>query len=58
MQVWGIACATVVQIVFAAGAAGWVLLRREEVMGKQGRGEGMAMGVGGGGGKGEGKKEL
>lgn len=58
VQVWGIACATVVQIVFAAGAAGWVLLRREEVMGKQGRGEGMAMGVGGGGGKGEGKKEL
>lgn len=50
-------------MVFAAGAAGWVLLMRgrEEgvVMGKQGRGkeeEGVAMGGGGGGG--EGKKEI
>ncbi|KAI4104094.1 MAG: hypothetical protein LQ339_003947 [Xanthoria mediterranea] len=59
VQVWGIACATVVQMVFAAGAAGWVLLMRgrEEgvVMGKQGkrREEGVTMGGGG-----EGKKEI
>ena len=60
VQVWGIACATVVQMVFAAGAAGWVLLMRgrEEGVGKQGRRreeEGVAMGGGGGG---EGKKEI
>ncbi|CAL8582483.1 GET complex subunit get1 [Xanthoria parietina] len=60
VQVWGIACATVVQMVFAAGAAAWVLLmrgREEGVgMGKQGRRkeeEGVAMGGGG-----EGKKEI
>ncbi|KAL9022856.1 MAG: hypothetical protein Q9180_008533 [Flavoplaca navasiana] len=67
VQVWGIACATVVQIVFAAAAAAWVLLsRREEMAGRKGRREGMGKGrtegvgmnVGGGGGKGEGKKEL
>ena len=59
VQVWGIACATVVQIVFAAGAAAWVLLsRRKEMAGQKGRREGMGMGAGGGGGKGEGKKEL
>ncbi len=59
VQVWGIACATVVQIVFAAGAAAWVLLsRRKGMTGQKGRREGMGMGVGGGGGKGEGKKEL
>ena len=59
VQVWGIACATVVQMVFTAGAAGWVLLMRgrEEGVGKQGRREeeGVAMGGGGGG---EGKKEI
>ena len=34
VQMWGIACATVVQMVFAAVAAAWVLLRREK--GRQG----------------------
>lgn len=58
IQVWGIACGTVVQLVGAAGAAGWILVqkRREEQMrgGEKGKVE---MGVGGRG-KGEGKKEL
>ncbi len=34
VQMWGIACATVVQMVFAAVAAAWILLRREK--GRQG----------------------
>ncbi len=61
VQVWGIACATVVQIVFEAGAAAWVLLsRRGDMVGQKGRREGVGMGAegGDGGGKGEGKKEL
>ncbi|KAL8733362.1 MAG: hypothetical protein Q9166_002186 [cf. Caloplaca sp. 2 TL-2023] len=62
VQIWGIACATVVQMVFAAGAAGWVLVNRERVEGK-GRGKeglGVKMGaeVEGRKVKGQGKKEL
>lgn len=57
VQVWGIACATVVQLVGEAVVAGWVLVReRREGEGK-GR-EGAKMGVKAGGGGGEGKKEL
>lgn len=59
VQVWGVACGTVVHVVFAAAAAGWVLLSKREMTGTGKREEGMGMGMGGGTGlKGEGKKEL
>ena len=53
IQMWGIACATVVQLIGAAVVAGLVLVRQEE----QGR-QKTKMGAGDGGGKREGKKEL
>ncbi|KAL8985777.1 MAG: hypothetical protein Q9177_004343 [Variospora cf. flavescens] len=34
IQIWGIACATVVQMVGAAVAAGWILVREKKVTGK------------------------
>ena len=55
IQIWGIACATVVQLVGAAVVAGLVLVEKQQ------QGElkmKMKMDVGSGGGKGEGKKEL
>lgn len=52
IQIWGIACATIVQLVGAAVVAGLVLVREQQ----QGR-QKMKMGVGGRGGQGEGKKE-
>ncbi|KAL8673039.1 MAG: hypothetical protein Q9168_002531 [Polycauliona sp. 1 TL-2023] len=61
VQVWGVACGTVVHIVFAAAAAGWVLLSNGEMTGTEKKAEGMGMGMGmgmGTGPKGEGKKEL
>jgi hypothetical protein len=57
VQVWGIACATVVQLVGEAVVAGWVLVqKRREGEGKER--EGMKMGAKAGGGEREGKKEL
>ena len=53
IQIWGIACATIVQLIGAAVVAGLVLVRQQE----QGR-QKMKMGVGDRGEKGEGKKEL
>lgn len=53
IQMWGIACATIVQLVGAAVVAGMVLVGQQQ----QGR-QKMKMGAGAGGGKGEGKKEL
>ena len=53
IQIWGIACATIVQLIGAAVVAGLVLMRQQE----QGR-QKMKMGVGGRGEKAEGKKEL
>ena len=53
IQIWGIACATIVQLVGAAVVAGLVLVR-EQQQGKQK----VKMSAGAGGGKGEGKKEL
>lgn len=53
IQIWGIACATIVQLVGAAVVAGLVLLREQQ----QGR-QKMKMGVGARGGQSEGKKEL
>ena len=53
IQIWGIACATIVQLVGAAVVAGMVLVGQQQ----QGR-QKMKMGAGFGGGKGEGKKEL
>ena len=53
IQIWGIACATIVQLVGAAVVAGLVLVREQQ----QGR-QKIKMGVGGKGGQGEGKKEL
>ena len=53
IQIWGIACATIVQLVGAAVVAGLLLVREQE----QGR-QPMKMGAGAGSGKGEGKKEL
>ncbi|KAI4172226.1 MAG: hypothetical protein LQ343_003661 [Gyalolechia ehrenbergii] len=53
IQVWGIACGTVMHLVGAAGAAGWFLAQKrteQEGRGKQKVGMGM--------GKAEGKKEL
>ena len=49
IQIWGIACATIVQLVGAAVVAGLVLIREQQ----QGRQK-----IGARGGKGEGKKEL
>lgn len=56
VQVWGIACATVVVMVGKAGASGWLLLNSR----RGGRREGVKMGGDSGGGKGmgEGRKEL
>ncbi len=53
IQIWGIACATIVQLVGAAVVAGLVLIR-EQQQGKQK----VKMSAGARGGKGEGKKEL
>ena len=53
IQIWGIACATIVQLVGAAVVAALVLVREQQ----QGR-QNMKMGAGARGGKGEGKKEL
>lgn len=53
IQMWGIACATIVQLVGAAVVAGLVLVRQQQ----QGT-QKMKMGAGAMGGKGEGKKEL
>lgn len=53
IQIWGIACATIVQLVGAAVVAGLVLVREQQ----QGRQE-VKMGAGASRGKGEGKKEL
>ncbi|KAI4195507.1 MAG: hypothetical protein LQ350_007174 [Teloschistes chrysophthalmus] len=60
IQIWGSACATVVQMVGAAAVSGWVLLQEHRGEGR-GRGERVAMGAEGrtgGGGGGEEKKEL
>ena len=51
IQIWGIACATIVQLVGAAVVAGLVLVREQQ----QGR---QKMEMGARGGKVEGKKEL
>lgn len=61
IQIWGTACATVVQMVGAAAVSGWVLLQEQGGKGR-GRGEKVAMGAEGrtgegGEGRGE-KKEL
>ena len=53
VQMWGIACATIVQLVGAAVVAGLVLVKEQQQGGKK-----VKMDVGAGGGKGEGKKEL
>lgn len=53
IQIWGIACATIVQLVGAAVVAGMVLVREQQ----QGR-QKMKMGSEVTGGQGEGKKEL
>lgn len=53
IQIWGIACATIVQLVGAAVVAGLLLVKVQDP-GKQP----MKMGAGAGSGKGEGKKEL
>lgn len=50
IQIWGIACATIVQLIGAAVVAGLVLVREQQ----QGR-QKMKMGASG---KGEGMKEL
>ncbi|KAK4696780.1 tail-anchored protein insertion receptor, partial [Lecanoromycetidae sp. Uapishka_2] len=56
IQIWGIACATVVQLVGAAMVAGIVLMRERQQGGD--RQEKMAMGAGDSGGKQKQKKEL
>ena len=48
IQIWGIACASVVEIVSAALMASWALVMRKEAAGK-GKGEPMKMSSGGGG---------
>ena len=53
IQIWGIACATIVQLVGAAVVVGLVL-----VEGQRQEGQKMKVGAGGRGGNGEGKKEL
>ncbi|MCJ1225451.1 GET complex subunit get1 [Toensbergia leucococca] len=55
IQIWGIACATVVQLVGAAVVAGWVLVRERRAVG---RGMGRERVVMGGRGNGPEKKEL
>lgn len=57
VQMWGIACATVVQLVGAAVVAGYVLMG-ERQQGANIQKEKMAMGAGNGGGKEKQKKEL
>lgn len=57
VQVWGIACATVVQLVGEAVVAGWVLVQKRSEGEGKGR-EGMKMGAKAGGGERERKKEL
>ena len=52
IQIWGIACATVIQLVGAAAVAAWVLANNDEEKGRQG----VAMKAGGEGK--ERKKEL
>lgn len=56
IQVWGIACATVVQMMGAAAAAGWVLVR-ERREGAESEKEKVGMKADGGGMEEE-KKEL
>ena len=53
IQIWGIACATVVQLIGAAVVAGLVLMRQQEQERQK-----MKMGVGGRSEKADGKKEL
>lgn len=53
IQIWGIACATVVQLVGAAVVAGLVLVGKQQQGGLK-----ITMDTGSGSGKGEGKKEL
>ncbi|KAF6224027.1 hypothetical protein HO133_010601 [Letharia lupina] len=53
IQLWWIACATIVRLVGAAVVAALVLVREQEQGGQK-----MKIGAGGRGGKGEGKKEL
>lgn len=53
IQIWGIACATIVQLVGAAVVAGLVLVREQQQGGQK-----MKMGAGARNEKGEGKKEL
>lgn len=54
VQIWGTACATVVQMAGEAVASGWVLVQKQ---GGDGGKEKVAMGAEGGGSEGE-KKEL
>ena len=53
IQIWGIACATIVQLVGAAVVAGLVLVREQQEGSQK-----VKMGVEARGGQGEGKKEL
>lgn len=53
IQIWGVACGTIVQLVGAAVVAGLVLVREQQ----QGR-QKMKMGAGAEGRMGDGKKEL
>lgn len=53
IQIWGVACGTIVQLVGAAVVAGLVLVREQQ----QGR-QKMKMGAGAKGRKEDGKKEL
>ncbi|KAL9604965.1 MAG: hypothetical protein Q9219_000153 [cf. Caloplaca sp. 3 TL-2023] len=55
IQIWGIACGTVIQLVGAAVAGGWILVQKGREEG--GRREKVGMSAEGRG-KGEGKKEL
>lgn len=57
IQMWGVSCATVVQLVGAAVVAG-VVLAGERRLGGQKQDEKMAMGAGDGGGKEKQKKKL
>lgn len=58
IQIWGIACATVIQLVSEAVVAGWVLMKETEGVGKEKRREKEGMKMGAGGGAKGGKKEL
>ncbi|MCJ1283562.1 GET complex subunit get1 [Xylographa opegraphella] len=57
IQVWGIACASVVQIASMAVVAAWRLSTQQQKVGGKGREEPMKMGAVGGSARGE-KKEL